>query len=593
MPPKKTAPKQPAVPLDGLYAIAATVDLAEINRNHPVIALLQRGFREAAAYNDEARELIQNQFAVRPPATPKKKREKLNRVVEEIEHLIAPVALNFDELDDGQEPASPRQPASPIRSRQATPRPVFTASRPTPKKQPINKGPPAPPPPPVHQESPKKRVPVIAKPVAPPATRIPKPPPSRKNTKAAEQKSRDEDGHMTAEERKRQALHEKAERARLEREEKEAKVRERQRQIEEEKKRVADGFRNQLSRLKKFEDVNKTPCSPRTITREGAKAQEVITPRRVHVPIKKGRDLVKVEFDGVIVGSPQLKRKTAGKRQKTNDAEVLEPTPEPTHSRHRNAEPEPQMQVDPEPEPEDVVMVEGELHYEEVTPEEALFYNNAFQNADLESFEQHEADVQHDAAQAVQSEELFDQPPAQPVPSEDLFAPTPPRAARNDDIFAPTPTVALSQPTSDVYKAPATAAAEPAVEFHDAMDVEGEDEEEDDAANNYEMTLEKVYKPATAENYNLEDLSSNDETDDECKPRKEVPKWARRVNLHPAVIDMEERYTIDQRAAFFGVIQQPSVELLFGRRTNRARQSSQVWNSPFAKPTPGFSRLPR
>lgn len=33
--------------------------------------------------------------------------------------------------------------------------------------------------------------------------------------------------------------------------------------------------------------------------------------------------------------------------------------------------------------------------------------------------------------------------------------------------------------------------------------------------------------PSTAENYNVDDLSSNDSTDDEEQPRKTIPQWAR------------------------------------------------------------------
>lgn len=42
----------------------------------------------------------------------------------------------------------------------------------------------------------------------------------------------------------------------------------------------------------------------------------------------------------------------------------------------------------------------------------------------------------------------------------------------------------------------------------------------------YEMTEEKIFLPSTEENYNVDDLSSNDETDDEENPRKTIPSWA-------------------------------------------------------------------
>jgi len=40
------------------------------------------------------------------------------------------------------------------------------------------------------------------------------------------------------------------------------------------------------------------------------------------------------------------------------------------------------------------------------------------------------------------------------------------------------------------------------------------------------MTKEKVHLPSTEENYNVDDLSSGDETDNDENPRKTVPRWA-------------------------------------------------------------------
>lgn len=45
------------------------------------------------------------------------------------------------------------------------------------------------------------------------------------------------------------------------------------------------------------------------------------------------------------------------------------------------------------------------------------------------------------------------------------------------------------------------------------------------------MTPDKKYAPSTADNYNVDDLSSGDETDNEDNPRKTVPKWANGIKI--------------------------------------------------------------
>ena len=44
----------------------------------------------------------------------------------------------------------------------------------------------------------------------------------------------------------------------------------------------------------------------------------------------------------------------------------------------------------------------------------------------------------------------------------------------------------------------------------------------------YEMTPTrvKVIKPSTADNYDISDLHSDDDTDNEDEPRKKIPAWA-------------------------------------------------------------------
>ena len=41
--------------------------------------------------------------------------------------------------------------------------------------------------------------------------------------------------------------------------------------------------------------------------------------------------------------------------------------------------------------------------------------------------------------------------------------------------------------------------------------------------------------PSTMENYNIDDLSSGDETDDDERPRKAIPAWAQKSALKSAL----------------------------------------------------------
>lgn len=51
----------------------------------------------------------------------------------------------------------------------------------------------------------------------------------------------------------------------------------------------------------------------------------------------------------------------------------------------------------------------------------------------------------------------------------------------------------------------------------------------------YEMTPDKVFQPSTEHDYNVNDLSSGDETDNEDNPRKKVPSWAEKSTLRAHV----------------------------------------------------------
>uniref|UniRef100_A0A914DNI1 Inner centromere protein ARK-binding domain-containing protein n=1 Tax=Acrobeloides nanus TaxID=290746 RepID=A0A914DNI1_9BILA len=107
----------------------------------------------------------------------------------------------------------------------------------------------------------------------------------------------------------------------------------------------------------------------------------------------------------------------------------------------------------------------------------------------------------------------------------------------------------------------------------------------------YDITPAKVFLPSTVENYNVDDLSSNDSTDDEERPRKTIPQWARSSNLVPYVRKIDKNLNVAARSRHFGTIQAPNiVELFPSQKKYPARTSSAIWTSPLSNPTPGYSR---
>ena len=61
------------------------------------------------------------------------------------------------------------------------------------------------------------------------------------------------------------------------------------------------------------------------------------------------------------------------------------------------------------------------------------------------------------------------------------------------------------------------------------------------SSQNYEMTPQGCDKwemnPSTKDNYNIDDLESGDETDDDEAPRKKIPYWAESKPLKAALRD--------------------------------------------------------
>ncbi|VDO21590.1 unnamed protein product [Haemonchus placei] len=108
--------------------------------------------------------------------------------------------------------------------------------------------------------------------------------------------------------------------------------------------------------------------------------------------------------------------------------------------------------------------------------------------------------------------------------------------------------------------------------------------------NSYEMTPDKVFKPSTENNYNIEDLSSADETDDEEAPRKEVPPWAEGLLLQKAIEETTKilRSGTFDPDTFFREIFPPDLSKIFGTSKKFPRRgSSGIWDSPIGKPRQG------
>ncbi|XP_072322138.1 inner centromere protein isoform X1 [Scyliorhinus torazame] len=81
------------------------------------------------------------------------------------------------------------------------------------------------------------------------------------------------------------------------------------------------------------------------------------------------------------------------------------------------------------------------------------------------------------------------------------------------------------------------------------------------------------------DNYGM-DLNSDDSTDDEGAPRKQIPAWANGKPLQQALI--KQYYHPLDVDLFFGVIQPPDLKTIFGKIKPRylKRTSSAVWHSP-------------
>jgi len=88
----------------------------------------------------------------------------------------------------------------------------------------------------------------------------------------------------------------------------------------------------------------------------------------------------------------------------------------------------------------------------------------------------------------------------------------------------------------------------------------------------------------TNENYGLDDLHSDDSTDEEDEPRKPIPSWAQEKNLETTIAMQEDRPLNASLAIFSDSGGSYSVDLgkIFRRKKPRfcKRTSSAHWSSP-------------
>ncbi|EFO23357.2 hypothetical protein LOAG_05126 [Loa loa] len=93
-------------------------------------------------------------------------------------------------------------------------------------------------------------------------------------------------------------------------------------------------------------------------------------------------------------------------------------------------------------------------------------------------------------------------------------------------------------------------------------------------------------------NYDVDSISSNDETDDEENPRKPIPFWARGERLQNALRKQIVQPSIDPDA-YFGPVRTPMLDKIFARNRTRynKRTSSAQWTSPMSNPKKGTSKF--
>uniref|UniRef100_A0A0N5A1M2 INCENP_ARK-bind domain-containing protein n=1 Tax=Parastrongyloides trichosuri TaxID=131310 RepID=A0A0N5A1M2_PARTI len=100
----------------------------------------------------------------------------------------------------------------------------------------------------------------------------------------------------------------------------------------------------------------------------------------------------------------------------------------------------------------------------------------------------------------------------------------------------------------------------------------------------YAVTPDKKPLPSTDECYNIADLSEGDGTDDEDKPRKKIPSWARTDKLKTSLLQQTSDFrTYESIQKILGKPKPFVVERIF-KNSKYTRASSAMWTSPLSNP---------
>jgi len=110
------------------------------------------------------------------------------------------------------------------------------------------------------------------------------------------------------------------------------------------------------------------------------------------------------------------------------------------------------------------------------------------------------------------------------------------------------------------------------------------DQSQAGGVSSYDMTPARHELPPepshSEDNYGLEDLKSDEDTDDEDCPRKQVPKWAEGTQLRTALL--KQCYMGPDLDQIFFTIEMPDLTMMFDQQRKRfhKRTSSACWETP-------------